>query len=255
MLPYFKRAEDNQRFADLYHGYGGPLGVSAPVNPLPVSEAFLRAAQELGIPYNPDFNGEIPGRDRALPGDGARCAALLRRDRLSQADPPSPQSDGPDRRDRHAGSWSRAGAPSASSLAEVHRCGREREVLVTAGAIGSPRLLMLSGIGPADHLTSVGLPVVHDLPGVGSNLQDHLDLYAIAECTGDHSYDGYARPHRTALGRAGISPVPPAARSPPPCSRPAASGMATAAGARPRDGPISSSISASARASRRESRG
>ena len=57
VLPYFKRAEDNQRFAGEYHGYGGPLGVSVPVNPLPISEAFIRAAQEYGLPYNPDFNG------------------------------------------------------------------------------------------------------------------------------------------------------------------------------------------------------
>ena len=57
VLPYFKRAEDNQRFVDRYHAHGGPLGVSTPVNPLPISEAFLRAAQEFGIPYNHDFNG------------------------------------------------------------------------------------------------------------------------------------------------------------------------------------------------------
>jgi choline dehydrogenase-like flavoprotein len=101
VLPYFKRAEDNQRFADLYHGYGGPLGVSASVNPLPVSEAFLRAAQEMGIPYNPDFNG----RHQAGIGHYQVTVreALLRRDRLSEADPPSPQSDGQDRRDRSPG--------------------------------------------------------------------------------------------------------------------------------------------------------
>ena len=57
VLPYFKRAEDNQRFDDAYHASGGPLGVSVPVNPLPISEAFIRAAQQYGIPYNPDFNG------------------------------------------------------------------------------------------------------------------------------------------------------------------------------------------------------
>jgi len=57
VLPYFKRSEDNDRFADAWHGYGGPLGVSVPVNPLPINEAFLRAGQEYGIPYNPDFNG------------------------------------------------------------------------------------------------------------------------------------------------------------------------------------------------------
>ncbi len=74
----------------------------------------------------------------------------------------------------------------------------DREVIVSSGAIGSPKLLMQSGIGPADHLRAVGVSVVHDLPGVGSNLQDHLDLFVIAECTGDHTYDKYVRPHHAA---------------------------------------------------------
>ena len=73
----------------------------------------------------------------------------------------------------------------------------DREVIVSCGAIGSPRLLQLSGVGPADALKAAGVAVVHDLPGVGSNMQDHLDLYAISECTGDHTYDRVARPHRT----------------------------------------------------------
>ena len=73
----------------------------------------------------------------------------------------------------------------------------DREVIISCGAIGSPRLLQLSGIGPANCLRAAGVPVVHDLPGVGSNMQDHLDLYAISECTGDHTYDRIARPHRT----------------------------------------------------------
>jgi choline dehydrogenase-like flavoprotein len=73
----------------------------------------------------------------------------------------------------------------------------EREVLVTSGAIGSPKLLMQSGIGPADHLRQAGVAVKHDLAGVGSNLQDHLDLFVICECTGDHTYDNVAKLHRT----------------------------------------------------------
>jgi choline dehydrogenase-like flavoprotein len=73
-----------------------------------------------------------------------------------------------------------------------------REVLVASGAFGSPKLLLQSGIGPADHLRSVGVPVTHDLPGVGANLQDHLDLFVIAECTGDHTYDNVAKLHRSA---------------------------------------------------------
>jgi choline dehydrogenase-like flavoprotein len=75
----------------------------------------------------------------------------------------------------------------------------DREVILCAGAIGSPKLLLNSGIGPADHLRSVGIEPVHDLPGVGSNLQDHLDLFVICECTGDHSYDKYARLHWSLL--------------------------------------------------------
>lgn len=73
------------------------------------------------------------------------------------------------------------------------------EVIVTSGAIGSPRLLMLSGIGPADHLKSVGITPVHDLKGVGENLQDHIDICVICECTGNHSYDRLKSPHRAAL--------------------------------------------------------
>ena len=74
-----------------------------------------------------------------------------------------------------------------------------REVVLAAGSIGSPRLLLLSGIGPADHLRRVGVEVVHDLPGVGENLQDHLDLCVLAECSGPHSYDGIQRLDRTVL--------------------------------------------------------
>ena len=73
----------------------------------------------------------------------------------------------------------------------------EREVLVSSGAIGSPKLLLQSGIGAADHLRKIDVPVVHNLPGVGENMQDHLDLFVISECTGDHTYDGVAKLHRT----------------------------------------------------------
>jgi choline dehydrogenase-like flavoprotein len=77
-----------------------------------------------------------------------------------------------------------------------------REVILSCGAIGSPRLLMLSGIGPADHLKSLGIAPVLDAPGVGSDLQDHLDLCTLCECTGDHTYDKYAKPLWTALAGA-----------------------------------------------------
>ena len=124
VLPYFKRAEDNQRFADLYHGYGGPLGVSAPVNPLPVSEAFLRAAQELGIPYNPDFNGRHQagiGHYQVTVRDARRSSAA---DRLSQADPPSPQSDGHGPARSFGAILVEGGRATGVELADSTPCGR-----------------------------------------------------------------------------------------------------------------------------------
>ncbi|TCM47440.1 choline dehydrogenase-like flavoprotein [Rhizobium sp. PP-F2F-G48] len=199
VLPYFKRAEDNQRFADDYHAYGGPLGVSMPVSALPICDAYIRAGQELGIPYNPDFNG----RQQAGVGFYQLTQRNRRRSSASLAYI-SPIKHRKNLTIRMGARVSRivlegktaVGVEIATSRgSEIVRC--EREVLVTSGAIGSPKLLLQSGIGPADHLTSVGVPVAHDLPGVGGNLQDHLDLFVIAECTGDHTYDGVAKLHRT----------------------------------------------------------
>jgi choline dehydrogenase-like flavoprotein len=201
VLPYFKRAEDNQRLVNEYHSSGGPLGVSVPINPLPISEAFIRAAQQYGIPYNADFNGARQdgiGHYQVTVRDAKRSSAasaylkpVRQRANLTV---------------RTGVAVTRIVVESGRAIGvEIVEGGRAcliraaREVLLTAGAINSPRLLMLSGIGPADHLRSVGVPVVHDLPGVGGNLQDHLDLYVIAECTGDHTYDNVAKPHRTVL--------------------------------------------------------
>ncbi|NEH55767.1 alanine-phosphoribitol ligase [Rhizobium leguminosarum] len=199
ILPYFKRAEDNQRFADDYHSYGGPLGVSMPAAPLPICDAYIRAGQELGIPYNHDFNG----RQQA----GVGFYQLTQRNRRRSSASLAYLSPIKDRKNLTV----RTGARVARIIVEGGRATgveivtsrgleivrAEREVLVSSGAIGSPKLLLQSGIGPADHLRSVGVKVLHDLPGVGENLQDHLDLFVIAECTGDHTYDGVAKLHRT----------------------------------------------------------
>jgi choline dehydrogenase-like flavoprotein len=200
VLPYFKRAEDNQRFVNAYHGYGGPIGVSIPINPLPISEAFLRAAQEYGIPYNPDFNGERQdgiGHYQVTVRNARRSSAAsaylkpARGRRNLTVLPVSAVT-------RIVVENGRAtGVEFADGQGAISRLSAGREVILSAGAIGSPRLLQLSGIGPADHLRAAGVQVVHDLPGVGANLQDHLDLYVICECTGDHTYDGYARLDRT----------------------------------------------------------
>ena len=196
VLPYFKRAEDNQRFNDDFHSYGGPLGVSMPSAPLPICDAYIRAGQELGIPYNPDFNG----REQA----GVGFYQLTQRNRRRSSASLAYLSTIRDRKNLIV----RMNAPVRNIVLEKTRVTgvtlmngevlrAAREVIVTSGAIGSPKLLLQSGIGPADHLKKAGIAVRHDLPGVGENMQDHLDLFVIAECTGDHTYDGVAKLHRT----------------------------------------------------------
>ncbi|MFV0493114.1 MAG: GMC family oxidoreductase [Pseudorhodobacter sp.] len=199
ILPYFRRAECNERFSDDFHGIDGPLGVSMPRATLPVCDAFIRAAQEFGMPYNPDFNGRYQR--------GVGFYQLTQRDarRSSTAVAFLGPAEG------RANLTVMTGAQACKVLVEkgratgveILRSGRRktvrarREVIISSGAIGSPRLLMLSGIGPADHLRDVGIDVIHDLPGVGANLQDHIDLCTISELTGPHSYDGWDRLHKT----------------------------------------------------------
>lgn len=199
VLPYFKRSEDNQKLVNAYHSYGGPLGVSWPVNPIPISFAFLRAAQEAGMPFNDDFNGarqdgighyqlSTRNAERSSTSSAFLKPVLSRPNltvRLNTRTLKIVVENG------------RAVGVQVAGSQGVETLHCEREVLLSSGALGSPRLLQLSGIGPADALKKAGVEVRHDLPGVGSNLQDHLDLYAIAECTGDHTYDRVARPHRT----------------------------------------------------------
>lgn len=200
VLPYFKRAEDNQRFLDDYHGSDGPMGVSNPIAPLPICEAYFKAAQQMGIPFNPDFNGAQQ--------EGVGYYQLTQRDAKRSSATSAYLKPARHRKNLIV----RTGVQVLRVLVENGRAtgveiasGNERqtlhanaEVIVTSGAIGSPKLLLHSGIGPADHLKSVGVDVVHDLPGVGTNMQDHLDLFTISECTGDHTYDSYAKLHRTA---------------------------------------------------------
>ena len=198
VLPYFKRAENFEGGADDYHGVDGPLGVSYPRSSLPICDAFFKAAAKLGIPYNDDMNG--PSQD----GVGYYQVTQKNARRSSTATaylkPALPRRN----------LTVKQNAQTRRVLIEKNRVvgvqmldGKiyraEREVILTSGAIGSPKLLMQSGIGPADHLRDVGIEPVHHLSGVGENLQDHLDLFIISECTGDHTYDKYGKPHWAAL--------------------------------------------------------
>jgi choline dehydrogenase-like flavoprotein len=201
VLPYFRRIEDFARPADKYHGNGGPLGVSDPVAPLPVCEAYFKAAGELGIPHNLDFNGESQ--------DGVGYYQLSQKNarRSSTATAYLKPARGRPNLEVRTDAFvnriviekGRAIGVEVTGKNGVETIRADREVILASGAIGSPKLLMQSGVGPADHLKSVGVTPLRDLPGVGSNFQDHLDLFVVCECTGDHSYDKYAKPHWSAL--------------------------------------------------------
>jgi choline dehydrogenase-like flavoprotein len=195
ILPYFRKSEDNDRLADRYHGEGGPLWVSDQISPHLISRAFVRAAQQYGLPYNADFNGETPygaGLYQVTCRYGRRRSAAV-----SYLHPVT------SRRNLTVRTGARVvrivierGRAVGVELADGRRLRTERaerEVLVASGTINSPRLLMLSGIGPADELSALGIAPVQDLAGVGKNLQDHL-------CTNVHvgtkvriSYDGHDR--------------------------------------------------------------
>ena len=193
VLPYFRKAEDNDTWDNRYHGKGGPLGVSKPSAPLPICEAYFKAAAELGIPRNDDMTGETQ--------DGVGYYQLTQRNaRRSSAAmaylaPNRGRANLTVRTDAQVRRLIiEAGRATGVELMDGARLTAGAEVILSSGAIGSPRLLMLSGIGPADHLAEVGVTPVLDQPGVGSNFQDHLDLFAIAEVTGPHTYDRYAKP-------------------------------------------------------------
>ncbi|MGJ8629320.1 MAG: GMC family oxidoreductase [Sulfitobacter sp.] len=198
VLPYFKKAEDNEIHANKYHGKGGPLGVSEPRAPLPICEAYFDAAAELGIPRNMDINGATQ--------DGVCFYQLNQRNvRRSSA---AMAYVTPNRHRKNLtvklGAQVRRlivekGRATGVELIDGTRLNAKSEVLLSSGAVGSPRLLQLSGIGPADELAALGIDVVLDQPQVGANLQDHLDLYCISELSGPYSYDRYAKPHWAAI--------------------------------------------------------
>ena len=194
--PYFLRMEGNDTFAGEHHGTDGPLGVSSPAPNL-MTKVFVQACQQAGIPYNPDFNGARQagtGVYQTTTRHARRCSAAVGYLRPTQ---------------RRRNLTVETGCLSTRILIEggaavgveyirlgrAHTARAEREVIVTAGAIGSPKLLMLSGIGPADHLRRIGIEPRHDLPGVGRNLQDHYGTDIVYELKGPWSFDKYQKWH------------------------------------------------------------
>jgi choline dehydrogenase-like flavoprotein len=183
VLPYFRRSEHQVRGADAFHGIGGPLCVSD-VAPHPICEAFIAATTELGFPRNDDFNGASQdgvGYHQTTTRNGRRCSTAVGYLRPAMQRPNLRVVTGAltekvlfeDRRAVGV-AFRRDGQLSTARAA--------REVILCGGTVNSPQLLMLSGIGPQDHLAQFGFPVVHHLPGVGQSLQDHYSAPIKLRC-------------------------------------------------------------------------
>ena len=192
VLPYFKKSEDNNRLVDDYHGQCGPQAVSDQTAPHILSKTFVRAAQSWGLPLNPDFNGE------SMYGAGLYQVTFrggLRRSQAASFLHPI---------FRRKNLTVRTGARVIRIVVERGRAvgievarGRRvttiragRELILSAGAVNTPRLLMLSGIGDPTELSAVGVRPVHSLPGVGRNLMDHLNTNVHSRLKDPISYDG-----------------------------------------------------------------
>ncbi|MGK5552269.1 GMC family oxidoreductase [Actinomadura kijaniata] len=181
LLPYFRRSEDNERGASEFHGAGGPLAVSENRSRNPMSDAFLKAAGQGGFPANDDFNGAAQdgfGYYQVTQRDGMRCSSAtaflhpaLERPNLTV------ETNVHVHRVTVAGN--RATGVTGRRLDEDVEFRAEREVILAAGAYNSPQLLMLSGIGPADQLAPLGIPVLVDQPFVGQDLQDHPQCWLV----------------------------------------------------------------------------
>jgi choline dehydrogenase len=194
VLPFFKKAEHQERGADDFHGVGGPLRVSNPVR-CPLGDAMVEAAIEAGIPRNDDFNGATQE------GVGYYQTTTSNRRRWSAA---------------RAYLGDAKKRPNLTIVTEAHATrilfqdgravgveyqtphGRETaraqgEIIVSGGVYGSPQLLQLSGVGPGELLRRFGIPVVHDMPGVGARLHDHFNTYLVWRCSQPVTINDLAR--------------------------------------------------------------
>jgi choline dehydrogenase len=183
VLPYFRKAENQQRGADEFHGVGGPLNVSEPVRSA-LGDAMVKAAIEAGIPPNDDFNGARQD------GAGYYQTTTVNRRRWSSARAYLGAARG--RRNltvetqAHA---TRVVFEGARAVGVEYRTPHGRksarargEIVVSGGVYGSPQLLQLSGLGPGDLLAAFGIPVVREMAGVGKNLHDHFNTYLVWRC-------------------------------------------------------------------------
>jgi choline dehydrogenase len=195
--PYFLRAENNERGESEHHAVGGPLNVADERSPRKLTGRFLAAAEAAGIPRIPDYNGPEQ--------DGCSIVQVTQRNgrRFSSADAYLRPNTGRENLEVVTGAQVlKVEIENGRATGVRYRARRggeqvaraNREVILSAGAIGSPQLLMLSGVGPADHLRTLGIEVTSDVPGVGENLHDHPYVVCIWESTVGESLYGADKP-------------------------------------------------------------
>jgi choline dehydrogenase-like flavoprotein len=189
VLPYFKKSEDDFRGESKYHGAGGEYAVSDVRYQNPLSKTFLSACGENGYPSNDDFNNwsrsqEGYGRYQVAEKDGARCSAasgflepVVKRKNLNVVTAATVKKI------TFNGNEATGVDVMINGVNNHVGLSQGGEVLLTGGAISSPQILMLSGVGPQEHLAAHGIDVVHNLPGVGQNLQDHPATVVSYECS------------------------------------------------------------------------
>ena len=192
MLPHFRSMECNHAYHNEWHGVDGPLHVSNTGTICQLTEDYIRAVQGMGVPYNPDFNGAEQrgvGTMQYTIHNKRRCNAVdaflapaLATGRLTI------ETNATVLRLIIENGICKGAVYAVGNQQKQVRC--ERDVLLAAGSYNSPKILMLSGIGPADHLQQHGIKVNHDSPGVGQNLQDHHEVPVVAATHGHFGYYG-----------------------------------------------------------------
>jgi choline dehydrogenase len=185
VLPAFKRAENNMRFSGEMHGTDGPLHVSDTKFRHPLSLAFVKAAQEAGLPYNDDFNSgsqDGVGFYQTTTINGTRGSTAATYLAAILGDPKLTMVNGAHVLRVTVEGGNATGVEFRRSDGSTVKARANREVVLSAGALASPKLLQVSGIGPADLLRDLGVTVHRDLPGVGENFQDHLEVIAHGRC-------------------------------------------------------------------------
>lgn len=191
VLPYFKKSESNSRGADAFHGAEGPLGVSDLRYTNPLSQAFIDAGQQIGLTHNHDFNGAVQngvGFYQVTQRDGARCSTAVAYLNPARQRPNLTVHTGAVA-SRITFDGTRANGVAYAMGGQAYHQPAAREVILSGGAINSPQLLMLSGVGPAEDLRKQNIEVVADRAGVGANLQDHLDVCTLFHSTERVTYD------------------------------------------------------------------